>query len=229
VKSVKVRRLVASAGLLVALAACGGAPEPMPRRVEALPAVVLAGDASALRDPAGARPRLEAALAKDPGALTALSDLALTWFADDRLESARQLLDLVVARGSPRDQQLALVNLAATYAEDGYLQAAIAHCEAARDIDPGRPEAYYALALLASGRGERERAAAVAREALRLDDGGATRASLAYLHPEARLHLEAVLAEARGEAEAASARWRELRGGRFPALAAAAERRLEAR
>jgi tetratricopeptide (TPR) repeat protein len=223
-----VRRLLASVALAAGLAACGGGLEPMPRRVEAVPAPLVATDAGAVRDPVAARPRFEAALARDPDELSALVDLALSYYAEERREGARELLDVVVARGAEREQQAALVNLGAIYADDGYLQAAVAHCEAARDIDPSRPEPYYALALLASARGAGDPPGLV-REALRLDVGGAARAALVYLHPEARIHLEALVADARGEPEVAAARWRELRAGRFPSLAAAAERRLEAR
>jgi hypothetical protein len=63
---------------------------------------------------------------------------------------------------------------------------------------------------------------------VRLDEGGAGRAALAFLAPEERLHLQALLAEARGDREAAAARWRELRGGRFPVLGHAAQTHLDA-
>jgi FimV-like protein len=225
------RRLLATAGCALVLAACGGGLEPMPRRAEVVPApVVLASEAaSSLRSatPAAARARFEATLARDPDELAALNDLAVTYFMEGRSEAARQLLDEVIARGDATTQQAALVNLAAIYAGDGYLTAAIAHCETARDIDSSRAAPHYALALLASARGDRALAVAQAREALRVDDGEAAREALAYLHPEARVHLEAVLAEARGDEVAAAGRWRELRAGAFPALAAEAERRLE--
>jgi hypothetical protein len=48
-----------------------------------------------------------------------------------------------------------------------------------------------------------------------------------FLYPEERLHLDALVAEAAGDLDAAVASWRELARGRFPALAQAAERHLE--
>jgi tetratricopeptide (TPR) repeat protein len=224
------RRLSAAAGCALVLAACGGGLEPLPRRADAVPApVVLASpEGAALRvaSPAAARARFEATLAGDPDHLAALNDLAVTYFLEGRPEAARQLLDEVVAGGDAAAQQAALVNLAAVYAGDGYLAAAAAHCETARDIDPSRAGPHYALALVASARGDRAQALAHAREALRLDDGAA-RAAFAYLHAEARLHLEALVAEARGDGPTADARWRELRAGAFPALAGVAERWLD--
>jgi tetratricopeptide (TPR) repeat protein len=174
-----------------------------------------------------ARARLEAQLAVDPDRLGVLVDLATTWQLEGRPEAAQALLDEVVSRGAPRDQQTALVNLAALYCEDGYQTAAAAYLEAAHDVDPTRPEPHYALALLASGRDDRARAHSHLREALRLDSGGASRAALVIAHPEAAQHLEALLAEARGEPEQAVLRWREVSRGSFPALARIAERRLE--
>jgi len=63
------------------------------------------------------------------------------------------------------------------------------------------------------------------REALRRDEGGAARAALAYVYPEERVHLEALVAEAAGD-PAARERWRDLAAGRFAPLATAAERHL---
>ena len=53
----------------------------------------------------------------------------------------------------------------------------------------------------------------------------ALRAALAYVYPEERVHLEALVAEAAGD-PAARDRWRDLAAGRFAALATAAERHL---
>jgi len=222
-----------SAALLLLLTACGGQAEAA-RRPESAPTfAVLAspgGPAAAdLRSgrPESARARLEAVLAADRERLGPLNDLAVGFAVEGRGDAARALLDDVVAHGDAREQQLALVNLGGLHAADGYLVAAQAHFETARSIDPARPEPAYALALLADVRGERARAADLAREAMRLDETGAARAGLAFLFPEERAHLEGLLAEARGDREAALSRWRELRAGRFPALAAAAQRRLD--
>ncbi len=219
---------------LLALAACGGAAEPSARRPEAAPVV------AALASPSGpgseelragrleqARSRYESVLAQDPERLSALNDLAVSYALEDRRDAARSLLDEVVAHGTSRDQVLALVNLGELYALDGYLTAAQAHLETARSIDPLRAEPVYALALLADARGDGAGAAALAREALLLDESGGARARLAYLRGEERTHLEALLAEARGDREAALARWRELRAGGYPVLAAAAQRHLD--
>lgn len=219
---------------LLALAACGGAAEPVPRRAEAAPVV------AALASPSGpgsqelragrldaARARFESVLARDPEQLAALNDLAVSYALEDRRDAARSLLDEVVAHGTSRDQLLALVNLGELYALDGYLDAARAHLETARSIDPQRAEPVYALWLLADARGDRAGAAALAREAQRLDEAGAARAGLAFLRAEERLHLDALLAEARGDREAALPRWRELRGGGYPVLAGAAQRHLD--
>lgn len=222
-----------TAASVLLLAACGGQvdaarrPESAPTfAVLASPAGQSAAELRAGR-PEAARARLEARLAADPERLGPLNDLAVGFAAEGRGDAARALLDDVVAHGSASEQQLALVNLGGLHAADGYLVAAQAHFEAARSIDPARPEAAYALALLADVRGERARALDLAREALRLDEGGAARAGLAFLQPEERAHLEALLAEARGDRDLAAARWRELRAGRYPALAAAAQRRLD--
>jgi tetratricopeptide (TPR) repeat protein len=228
------RNIVAiSATSLLVLTACGGQaeagrrPESAPTfAVLASPAGPGATDLRAGR-PEAARARLEAMLAADPERLGPLNDLAVGFAVEGRGDAARALLDDVVAHGDAREQQLALVNLGAIHAADGYLVAAQAHFDTARSMDPSRPEPAYALALLADVRGQRVRAAELAREALGLDDGGAARAGLAFLFPEERAHLEALVAEARGDREAALSRWRELRAGRFPALAAAAQRRLD--
>lgn len=220
---------------LLATAACGGADPQAARRPDAAPVVAVLSAASGpgvaelrLGQGEAARARFEALLAADPDRLGALSDLAVTYALEDRRDAARSLLDAVVAQGGPREQQLALVNLGELYALDGYLAAAQTHFDTARSIDPQRPEPVMALALLASARGERERSLGLMREALRLDESGGTRAALAFLAPEERLHLQALLAEVRGDREAAAARWRELRAGRFPALGQAAQVHLDA-
>jgi len=132
-----------------------------------------------------------------------------------------------VNRGGPREQQAALVNLAELYAVDGYLNAAQAYLGSARAIDPSRPGPAYAAALLADARGDRAGAVAAARMAMRADEGGAARRAFAFAYPEERIHLEALVAEASGDLAVAEARWRELRAGRFPVLAQAAQRHLE--
>ena len=219
---------------VVALAACGGPVETAPRRADATPLLaVLAAPAApgarALRSGrlAEARGRLEATLAQDPDRASALNDLAVSYYLDARLDAARQLLEEVIARGGPREQQVALVNLAEVYAQDGYASAALAYLDSARAVDRARPEPAYALALLADARGDRAATAAAMKDALRADDGGAARKDLAFAFPEARVHLDALLAEASGDAAVADARWRELRAGRFPLLVQAAQRHLE--
>ncbi len=216
----------------IALAACGGA-EPRATRGDAVPVLATVASpagvaAERLRagDLPGARAAFEATLAVNPDRLSALNDLAVSYFLEGHAEAARRLLDEVVARGTAREQQAALVNLGELYAADGYVSAAQAYLETARAIDPARPDAWYALALLADGRGETTGARAALAEALRLDDGGGARAAFAYVYPEERLHLEALIAEQAGERGEAAARWRELSQGRFAALAAAAERHL---
>lgn len=170
----------------------------MPRRADAVHApLMLAVEGSTahpgqLGEPAVARARFEAALSRNPDELAALNDLAVTYFLEGRPEAARQLLDEVAAHGAPREQQAALVNLAALYARDGYLAAAVAHCETARDIDPSRPEPHYVLALLASARGDRAQALARTRDALRLDGGGTARAAFVHMPAEARAALDAL-------------------------------------
>jgi tetratricopeptide (TPR) repeat protein len=174
----------------------------------------------------GARVTFEAALAGDPDRLAALNDLAVSYLLEGHADAARRLLDEVVASGTPREQQAALVNLGELYATEGYVSAAQAYFETARAIEPARPEPWYALALLADGRGDLERVETTLAEALRLDDGGAARAAFAYVYPDERVHLEALVAEAAGDRGLAGARWRELSGSRFASLAAVAERHL---
>lgn len=228
------RRIPAITAFSVLLAACGGPADVAVRRPDAVPSVAALAEgagpgAAELR--AGrvdsARARYEAVLATDPERLGALNDLAVSYAVDGRLDAARALLDEVVAHGTGREQQLALVNLGELYGLDGYPAAAQAHLETARSIEPQRAEPVYALALLADARGERPVGIALAREALRLDADGAARAALTFLHAEERTHLEALLAEARGDRAEALLRWRELRGGRFPLLSQAAQRHLD--
>ena len=59
-----------------------------------------------------------------------------------------------------------------------------------------------------------------------VDPEGAAQRSLAFVYPEERVHLEALVAEAAGDRAAAQSRWRELRAGRFASLAQAAQRHL---
>jgi tetratricopeptide (TPR) repeat protein len=218
----------------VAVAACGGEPDPSARHPskDAVPLLAAVaspptGPVALLRagDLAGARAGFELSLAANPDRLDALNDLAVSYILQARPESARQLLDEVVKRGASREQQVALVNLGELYALDGYPSAAQAYFESARSIDPTWPEPHYALALLADIRGDRAAATATLKEAVRLDDGS-RKASLAFVHPEEKLHLEALLLELSGDREAAVARWRELRSGRFGALSDVAERHL---
>jgi tetratricopeptide (TPR) repeat protein len=224
------------AAAAVALAACGGAePRASAPSVRGEAAPVLATTASPagagserLRagDLAGARVAYEAALAAHPDRLAALNDLAVSYLLEGHADAARRLLDEVVATGTAREQQAALVNFGELYAAEGYLPAAQAYLETARAIDATRPEPWYALALLGDARGDPERAKAALAEAMRLDDGGAARAAFAYLYVEERLHLEALIADHAGDRVEAAARWRELSSGRFAALSAAAERHL---
>jgi len=222
----------AAALALVAFAACGGMPERLPPADASPVLATLASPPGAgserLRsgDLAGARTVFEASLAQDPDRLAPLNDLAVGYSLAGHLDAARRLLDEVVASGSPREQQAALVNLGELYAIEGYVSAAQAYFESARGIDPARPEPVYALALLADARGDLAGARATLAEALRLDEGGASRAAFAYVYPEERQHLSALLAERSGDRAGAEAAWRELAGGRFAALAAAAERHL---
>jgi tetratricopeptide (TPR) repeat protein len=157
--------------------------------------------------------------------MDALNDLAVAYHLEGHSEAARQLLDEVVARGTPREQQAALVNLADIYASEGFLGAAQAHLEAARAIDPARAEAAWAMALLADARGDAD-AGRQAAEALRLDGDGGSRRYLVFSAPEERAHFEALAAEAAGDRALAATHWRELRVGRFASLAQAAQRRL---
>ena len=225
--------LAAVAGL--GLAACGGQVEATPRAGRGEPTPVLAtlassgGGIAELRagDLAAARAVFESALGADPERIAPLNDLAVSYYLEGRLDIARRLLDEVVARGGAREQQAALVNLGELYALEGYVSAARAHFESARDIDAGRAEPLYALAMLSDTRGDRVQALATLREALRLDEVGAARAALTFVYPEERLHLEALTAEVTGDRDLAAARWRELKAGRFAALAAAAARHLE--
>jgi len=218
--------------LALLLAACGGAEQRLVARGDGVPVLATLatrGGTGAERLRAGdlavARALFEADLAQDPDRLSALNDLAVSYVLDGHGDAARRLLDEVVASGDPLAQQAALVNLGELYAAEGYVSAAQAYLETARSIEPSRPEPLYALALLADGRGDLAAARSTVREALRRDDGGAARAALAYVYPEERVHLEALVAEQAGE-RTATDRWRELAGGRFAALAAAAERHL---
>jgi Tfp pilus assembly protein PilF len=217
---------------LLFLAACGGELVGQPRRSDGAP--VLAVQA-ALLGPADdlkggrlteQRTALEGALASDPDAMGALNDLALTYAVEERFDAARHLFDEVLARGTPREQQVALVNLGELYAIDGYLSAAEAYFASASAIEPSRPEPFYALALLADSRGDGARAEGALRSALAADPSGAGRRRLTFVYQEERLHLEALVAEATGDGATALARWRELARGRFPALASTAERHL---
>ncbi len=218
--------------LALLLAACGGAEQRLVARGDGVPVLATLatrGGTGAERLRAGdlavARALFEADLAQDPDRLSALNDLAVSYVLDGHGDAARRLLDEVVASGDPLAQQAALVNLGELYAAEGYVSAAQAYLETARSLEPSRPEPLYALALLADGRGDLAAARSTVREALRRDDGGAARAALAYVYPEERVHLEALVAEQAGE-RTATDRWRELAGGRFAALAAAAERHL---
>ncbi len=225
----------AAALALLALAACGGADPRSPARGAAAPALVTLASAPGpgpdrLRagDLAGARAAFEADLTRNPDGLGALNDLAVSYLLEGHSDAATRLLDEVVAKGDVGDQQAALVNLGELYATQGYVSAAQAYLDTARGLDPSRPEPWYALAVLADARGDLERARSALREALARDADGAARAALAYLYPEERLHLEALVAEATGDAATADTRWRDLARGRFPSLAVTAQRHLEA-
>jgi len=226
-------RLRSAAALAAFLAACGGAEPRLPPRDQAAPVLAtLASTAGAgpdrLRagDLAGARAAFEADLSRDPDGLGALNDLAVSYLLEGHSDAARRLLDEVVAKGDVEEQQAALVNLGELYSVDGYVSAAQAYLDTARSLDPARPEPWYALALLADSRGDLERARASLGEARARDRGGLSRAAFVYAHPEERVHLEALSAEHSGETALAAAKWRALAAGRFPALAAAAERHL---
>jgi tetratricopeptide (TPR) repeat protein len=222
----------AAALALLALAACGGADPRSPVGTAAPVLVTLATpsgpgpDRLRAGDLPGARAVFEANLARDPDGLGALNDLAVSYLLDGHGDAATRLLDEVVAKGDVDEQQAALVNLGELYATQGYLSAAAAYLDTARSLDASRPAPWYALALLADCRGELERARLALKEALGRDDGGAGRAGFAYLYPEERVHLDALIAEQAGDTAAAAERWRTLAACRFPALAAAAERHL---
>lgn len=224
------RPLIAAALAAALLSACGGADGAVSEG--AAPLVVTLGSAGAgaermrTGDLVAARSSFEADLSADPDRLSALNDLGAAYLLQGHAEAARRLLDEVVAKGTPREQQAALLNLGELYAIDGYLDAAAAYLESARAVDRTHPEPWYALALLADVRGELAGARVLVRTALRLDEGGAARAAFAYAYPEERAHLEALVAEVNGDRPAATARWRELAQGRFAQLAAAAERHL---
>jgi FimV-like protein len=218
---------------LLALAACGGAePSRLPIREDSTPTMAtLASPATAgaallfAGDLSGARAVFEAELASRPDQLGSLNDLAVGYFLDGHVDAARRLLDEVVASGTPRQQQAALLNLGALYAVEGHATAAQAYLEAASALDPARAEPLYALALLADARGQLALARATLREALQLDDGSA-RAAFAFPFREGRRHLDGLLAEQAGDLTAAGAAWRELSAARFPTVAGAAQRHL---
>jgi Flp pilus assembly protein TadD len=176
-------------------------------------------------DLGGARASYEAELGGAPDRLAALNDLAVSYYLEGHLDAARRLLDEVVASGGPREQQAALLNLGELYAVEGHAEAARAYLESARGVDASRPEPLYALALLASARGDAAAAAALWEKGARLDDGTG-RAALIFAFGEERRHLEALAAEAAGDRSLSDARWRELAQGRFLTLAQAAARHL---
>ena len=233
------RRAPRLAALALALAAaCGGAPgaqdDELSRGAVAALAVLAQPEGAAGADlragrPVQARALLEASLAREPDDLAALNDLAVSYALEARAGAARTLLEEVLARGGSADGQAALVNLGGLYAREGYLEAAAAHLASARAVDPARPEPLYALALLADARGDASAAQAALRAALEADRGGVARRRLAFAQPEARLQLEALVAEEEGEAALAAQRFRELAAGRFPLLAQAAARHLAER
>ena len=218
---------------LATLAACGGVAESRPSvGGEAAPAAAAlltptSPGAGLLRgaDLVAARAAFEAELGADPDRLSALNDLAVSYLLEGHLDAAGRLLDEVVAKGSPREQQLALLNLGELYAVEGHREAAQAYLRTARELDPTRAEPLYAQALLADARGDVAGARAALREASRLDDGSA-RQALVFAFTEERRHLEALVAEQAGQRLAAAEAWRELSSGRIPALAAAASRHL---
>jgi len=218
----------------VVLAACGGQAEQATLPSDASPLAVMLASPSgpAVSDlrggrPARARSQLEGSLAADPDGMAALNDLGVSYALEERFDAARQLLEEVLARGAPPVQQAALVNLGELYALDGYLDAALTHLASAREIDPTRAEPSYALALLADARADPAAAEAALRAALVADPSGSARRDLVFLYPEERLHLEALVAEAAADKAGAGVKWRELAHGRFPALAATAQRHLE--
>jgi Tfp pilus assembly protein PilF len=199
---------------LALVAACGG-QEPIVRSGGAPVAGVLVevtGPGTAeLRagQLAAARTGFESVVRADPERMDALNDLAVAYQLDGHPEAARQLLDEVVVHGAPREQQAALVNLADLYSNEGYLSAAQAHLETAREIDAARAEPVYALALLADARGDAD-APRLAAEALRQDPDGSARRFLVFSSADARVHFEALFAEAAGDRTLAQAAQRHL-------------------
>lgn len=229
-RTAAIQRSALLAALL--LVGCGGAADVRATRGDGAPLVATLATASGaaadrLRagDLTGARAACEASLGTNPDRLAPLNDLAVSYILDGHGDAARRLLDEVVASGTPGEQQAALVNLGELYAAEGYVSAARAYLETARSIDPQRPEPLYALGLLADARGDLAAGRSLVRDALRRDEGGAGRAALAYVYPEERVHLDALVAEATGDPTAKD-RWKELAAGRFAVLAAAAERHL---
>ena len=224
------RSAVALALLLAALRRGRGAPRPRDDAAPVLATLASPAGSGADRlragDLAGARAVFEAALAQDPDRLSALNDLAVSYVLDGHGDAARRLLDEVVASGSPAEQQAALVNLGELYAAGGVrLRRAGLPRDRARASIRAAPSRCTRSRCSPTRAGTSSRRSATLREALRRDDGGAARAALAYVYPEERVHLEALVAEAAGD-PAARERWRELAAGRFAALAAAAERHL---
>ncbi len=226
-------RPVLVAAFVLLLAGCGGASgDSRAAADDSAPLTVTLGSVGAgaerirAGDLAGARASFESDLSADPDKFSALNDLGATYLLQGHREAARRLLDEVVAKGNPREQQAALLNLGELYAIDGYLDAALAYLDTARAIDRTQAGPWYALALLNDARGELAGARLFLRSAVRLDEGGAVRAAFAYAYPEERVHLEAMLAEQAGDKGTAAARWRELAQGRFIPLVAVAERHL---
>lgn len=216
----------------LALAACGGATDPrLPERADLTPVVAVASSPAAAGrlqygELTAVRAAFEADVSAAPDRLDGLIDLAVSYAVDGHFEAARQLLDAAVAEGDERVQQAALVNLGELYAIEGYLAAATAHFETARGIDPTRSGPLYAIALFADGRGDFDGARDALREALRHDPDGAVRDSLVTIRPEETLHLQALVALQTGDRARGELLLRELARGRYPALAAAAERHL---
>lgn len=218
---------------VASLAACGGQLDATPARSDGTPVLAtLASPAGPgterLRagDLAGARAHYEGTLAKEPDSVAALNDLAVSYYLEGRRDSARSLLEEVIARGGPAEEQAALVNLGELYALDGYLSAAQAYFESARSTDQRRATPLYALALLADGRGDTDSARALMKDAMRLDDAGEERARMIFVYPEERQHLDAMAAEAGGDLSLAQERWLSLKAGRIPALTQAARRHV---